>query len=120
MRALGLPVVMAAAVVALSGCVPFACTTIGHSSSVEVAVADAAVVALECVEGCENGVQELGATGPTWRFDAPARPATITVAGYDAAGAEVLREEVRLTWIVADPWNPCGSSASADPVTIPE
>ncbi len=106
------------AVVALSGCGPLVCPAIGYVNTVEIVVTDPAVAELECVEGCEGGVGNLGQTGPTWTIDVGSRPDSITVVGRDAAGADVLRETVDLTWTLADPGNACGSSATADAVTL--
>lgn len=116
-HAVGASVVAMAALVVLNGCA-LACPAIGYLNTVTVKVAAPEVVEVECVEGCEGGLHDPYREVQEWRFDAPARPATITVAGYDQAGVEVLREEVALTWTVADPGNACGSSASADPVTV--
>jgi hypothetical protein len=107
-----------AAVATLGGCAPVACPAIGYLNTVTVTVAAAEVVEVECVEGCEGGPVEPYPEGSDWQFDAPTRPASITVAGYDEGGTELLREEVDLGWTVLDPDNPCGSSAFADPVTI--
>ncbi|MGB3910955.1 MAG: hypothetical protein WBL06_10840 [Pseudolysinimonas sp.] len=100
------------------GCAPLVCPAIGYLNTVTVIVSDPEIVELVCLEGCEGGLNDPYREGPNWQFDAPERPASITVAGYDEAGAEVLREDVSLDWTVADPGNACGSSASAGPVTL--
>jgi hypothetical protein len=116
-RRLSIPVAFAA-IVALSGCGPLVCPAIGYLSTVEITLTDGDVVELECVDGCEGGVGHLEETPPTWTIDVGSRPESITVVGRDAAGAEVLRETVELAWTIADPGNACGSSATADPVTL--
>lgn len=110
-------VVAMAALVVLNGCA-LACPAIGYLNTVTVTVTAPEIVELECIEGCDGGVDIPVHEGSDWQFDAPERPASITVAGYDEGGAQVLREEVALNWTVADPDNPCGSSAFADPVTV--
>jgi len=117
MRRLALPVALVA-LVALTGCSPLVCPAIGYLNTVEIAVADSAVVELECVEGCVGGVGDLSQGGPTWTIDVGGRPESITVVGRDAAGADVLRETIGLTWTVAEPGNACGSSATAAPITV--
>ena len=107
-----------AALATLGGCAPLVCPAIGYLNTVTVVVSAPEIVELVCVEGCEGGLNRPYSEGPSWQFDAPERPASITVAGHDETGAEVLREEVALNWTVADPGNACGSSASADPVTL--
>jgi hypothetical protein len=108
----------AGSVLLATGCAPPACPAIGYLSTVTVSVADPAIVEVECVEGCEGGVGDPSAASAVWEFDAPGRPDSLTLVGRNAAGEEVVRDEIALRWTLADPGNPCGSSATADPVTL--
>ena len=102
----------------LSGCTPFACTTIGYSSLLEVRTSPD-VGAVSCPEGCDRYDTELEQVEPgVWHLALLSSSTSVTLVATDAAGAELARDVVTPVWVSDDPGARCGSPMTSEIIEL--
>jgi hypothetical protein len=107
-----------AAVILLSGCTPFACTTIGYSSLLEVHTSTE-VAAVSCPEGCDRYNTDLEQVEPgVWQLALGSSSASVTLVATDATGTEIARDVVEPVWVADDPGARCGSPLTSEPIEL--
>lgn len=107
-----------AAVILLSGCTPFACTTIGYSSLLVVRTSTE-VAAVSCPEGCDRYNTDLEQVEPgVWHLALISSSTSVTLVATDATGTELARDVVEPVWVADDPGARCGSPLASEPIEL--
>lgn len=107
-----------AVVLVLSGCTPFACTTIGYSSLLVVHTSTD-VAAVSCPEGCDRDDTDLEQVEPgVWHLQLLSSSTSVTLVATDAGGEETARDLVEPAWVADDPGARCGSPLTSEPIEL--